>query len=231
MYHSINISGKNTYTEWGLVPTSRPHVEPPAVKTSYVDLPSSHGRLDYTELLLGEVPYGQRTGSWEFTLRPGATWASVYSSILAYLHGKEHTVVLEDDPNFQYTGRLEVSSWKSDQNRSIITIDYDLAPFKYGIHSTADEDWQWDDLFDNVIYYGTFDVDGSKFRTFINQSSNAVTPTYTVSRTMSVKFDGVTYTLITGDNKNENLALQPGDNEMQFIGTGHVVVAYREVSL
>ena len=231
MYHSINISGKNTYTEWGLVPTSRPHIEPPAVKTSYVDLPSSHGRLDYTELLLGEVPYGQRTGSWEFTLRPGALWASVYSSILSYLHGKEHTVVLEDDPNFQYTGRLEVSSWKSDQNRSIITIDYDLAPFKYGIHSTEDEDWQWDDLFDNVIYYGTFDVDGSKFRTFINQSSNVVTPTYTVSRTMSVVFGGVTYTLITGDNKNENLALQPGDNEMQFIGTGHVVVAYREVSL
>ena len=231
MYHSITISGKNTYTEWGLVPTSRPHVEPPAVKTSYVDLPSSHGRLDYTELLLGEVPYGQRQGSWEFALRPGASWASVYSSLLTFLHGRQHIVILEDDPNYRYEGRLSVSAWKSDQNRSIITIDYELEPFKKGIHNTADDDWQWDDLFDNVIYYGTFDVDGTKWRTLINNGNHSVVPTYTVSRTMSVTFNDVTYTLITGDNKNENLALAVGDNEMKFEGTGHVVVAYREVSL
>ena len=82
-----------------------------------------------------------------------------------------------------------------------------------------------------MCIFGQFDVDGSKLRTLVNQSSNVVTPTYTVSRTMSVVFGGVTYTLITGDNKNENLALQPGDNEMQFFGTGRVTVAYREVSL
>ena len=37
MYHSIIISGKNTYDEWGLVPMSRPVVNPPTVKTTYVD--------------------------------------------------------------------------------------------------------------------------------------------------------------------------------------------------
>lgn len=66
MYHSIIISGKNTFDEWGLVPTSRPVINPPEVKTTYVDLPSSHGQLDYTDLLLAETPYGQRKGSWEF---------------------------------------------------------------------------------------------------------------------------------------------------------------------
>ena len=28
MYHSLIISGKNTYAEWGLIPTSRPVVNP-----------------------------------------------------------------------------------------------------------------------------------------------------------------------------------------------------------
>ena len=65
MYHSLIISGRNTYDAWGLVPVSRPVMDPPQVKTTCVDLPASHGVLDYTSLLLAEVPYGQRKGSWE----------------------------------------------------------------------------------------------------------------------------------------------------------------------
>ena len=123
MYHSIIISGKNTYTEWGIVPTSRPHIVPPEVKTSDVDLPSSHGVLDYTDLLLAETPYGQRKGSWEFAVKPGKLWVDVYSSILNYLHGIKHTVILEDDPGYLYTGRLKVNDWQSEERYSTITID------------------------------------------------------------------------------------------------------------
>ena len=82
MYHSIIISGRNTYEEWGMVPTSRPVINPPEVKTTYVDLPASNGVLDYSDLLLGTVPFGQREGSWEFALRPGKAWATVYSSVI-----------------------------------------------------------------------------------------------------------------------------------------------------
>ena len=52
-------------------------------------------------------------------LKPGTSWANVYSSILNYLHGVRHTVILEDNPAFQYVGRLAVNEWKSDQKRSI----------------------------------------------------------------------------------------------------------------
>ena len=138
MHHSIIISGKNTYTEWGIVPTSRPHIVPPEVKTSDVDLPSSHGVLDYTDLLLAETPYGQRKGSWEFVLKPGNRWADVYSSIMNYLHGTRHTVILEDDPDFLYTGRLQVNDWKSEERYSTITIDYNLDPFKYSVEASDD---------------------------------------------------------------------------------------------
>ena len=73
MHHSLIISGRNTYDAWGLIPTSRPVVDPPEIKATYVDLPASHGVLDYTSLLLAEVPYGQRKGSWEFMLPQART--------------------------------------------------------------------------------------------------------------------------------------------------------------
>ena len=231
MYHSLIISGKNTFDEWGLVPTSRPAVAPPEVKTTCVDLPASHGVLDYTTVLLAEPPYGQRKGSWEFALRPGDRWASVYSSVLNYLHGVRHTVILEDDPAFRYVGRLTVNSWKSDPGYSLLTIDYDLDPFKYSVNASDDTDWLWDELFVDVIRYGRFTVSGTKYRNFVNTGLKAAIPTFTCAAPMTVEFDGSTYGLVAGKNYNAGLALRPGDNIMVFTGNGDVTVSYREVSL
>ena len=199
MYHSIIISGKNTYTEWGIVPTSRPHIVPPEVKTSDVDLPSSHGVLDYTDLLLAETPYGQRKGSWEFAVKPGNRWADVYSSIMNYLHG--------------------------------IRIDYNLDPFKYSVEASDDTEWQWNDLFQDVVRYGRFTVSGTKYRNLINRGKRPAIPTFTCSAPVSVLYHDNTYDLVTGKNYNANLALLPGDNEMLFTGNAEVTASYREVSL
>ena len=231
MYHSIIISGKNTYEAWGLVPTSRPVINPPEVKTTYVDLPASNGILDYSDLLMGAVPYGQREGSWEFALRPGRKWASMYSSIMNYLHGRRHKVILEDDPAFQYSGRLSVNAWKSDPQYSLLTIDYNLDPFKQSVISSDEKDWLWNDLFTCTIRYGSFYVDSSKYRNFINEGMETATPTFECSSAMSVLYGGTLYGLAAGENYNANLALQPGDNIMLFLGNGTVKVSYREVSL
>lgn len=231
MYHSLIISGKNTYDEWGMVPTSRPVVDPPEVKENYADLPASHGVLDYTSVLLGETPYGQREGSWEFALRKGARWADTYSSVMNYLHGARHTVILEDDPSFQYAGRLAVNAWKSDEDYSLITIDYSLDPFKYSTRVSDDEDWKWDDLFVDYIRYGTFDVDGTKHRTFVNMGMRTAVPTFTCTAPMDVTFKGQVFRLMKGKNSNANLSFAPGDNLMVFSGNGRVTVSYREASL
>lgn len=231
MYHSITISGKNTYDEWGIVSRTRPLIVPPAVKTTYVDLPAAHGQLDYTGFLLGEVPYGQREGSWEFVLRAGSSWAETYSSLMNYLHGQRHTVILEDDPDFLYTGRLMVNDWKSDQAYSRIVIDYNLDPFKYSVESSDETEWLWDDLFADVIRYGRFTVAGTKWRNFINRGQLSAVPTIVCSAPVTVNINGEVFSLVTGTNYNANLLLKPGDNEMQFAGNADVTVSYREVSL
>ena len=231
MYHSIIISGKNTFTEWGLIPTSRPVVNPPEVKTTYVDLPSSDGGLDYTNLLLGRPPFGYREGSWEFALKGRQNWQEVFGSIMNYLHGAEHTIVLEDDPSFYYTGRLSVNSWKSDKGYSRIVIDYCLDPFRRSLKDSDEDDWLWNDLFQKTIRYGTFRVEGQKYRNLIYEGLRPTVPVFTCSAPMTVEYHGSSFSLVPGENINRNLALQQGDNIMLFHGDGIVTVKYREVSL
>ena len=231
MYHSLIISGKNTFTEWGMVPISRPVVAPPEVKTTYVDLPASDGVLDYTSLMLGRTPYGQRTGSWEFALKPGKNWSAVYTSLLNFLHGAVHRVILEDDPLFFYSGRLSVNEWKSDPAYSTITIDYNLDPFRQSISASDDADWLWNDVFEKNIRYGSFEVDGEKYRNLINDGLLPTTPVITCSAAMTVTYEGADYRLVAGRNRNANLSLRQGDNIMVFKGKGTVSFHYREESL
>lgn len=138
-FHSITIGEKNTWDDWHLVPSSRPLVVPPAPKTSYADVVAGDGSIDLTTALTSKITYANRSGSWEFiVINPGQIpvsgyfhdWTELYSAIMAYLHGKSFEIVLDDDPNWYYTGRVFVSSWSSDEGNSKITIGYNLEPYK-----------------------------------------------------------------------------------------------------
>lgn len=151
---------KDTWHDWYLIPTSRPLISVPALKTHYVDIPGRSGSLDLTQYLTasstypnGYPTYENRTGSWEFIVSnpnidisgrdddwnwvdfeiPGVderTWLSVYQEIMDFLHGKEVVVTMSEDPNYTYLGRITVNSWKSEDQYSVITLDYNLAPFR-----------------------------------------------------------------------------------------------------
>ena len=96
MYHSINFfntySSKNTYDDWKLIPSKRPVITPPDVKTTYVDIPGSNGQLDLSEVVSKRPVYNQRKGSFTFKVLndyPGYKgWVDVYQTIMNYLHGK-----------------------------------------------------------------------------------------------------------------------------------------------
>lgn len=58
------------------------------------------------------------------------SWATLYSEIMTFLHGKSGKLVLEDDPGYYYEGRFKVNPWKSEESWSTIAIDYKLSPYK-----------------------------------------------------------------------------------------------------
>lgn len=225
--NGATIGGKHTYSYFNMIPKSKITFNPPAPKTNYVDVPGSDGELDYSEVLTGSVTYSNRKGTLEFLVLGGSTaYTTVYSQLLDFFHGKELRCVLDDDPLFFYQGRFSVNQWKSMEGISTIAIDYNLNPYKYTLSSTADLDWLWDSPLNTIIYYGTFDVSGSKARNLINPSSVSLVPTFTCSEAMSVTIGGTSYNLPKGTTTTPGFSLAPGNNNMTFTGNGRVLVDY-----
>mgnify|MGYP007101827950 CR=1 FL=1 len=143
--------GKDTWIDWHLIPNERPSFAPPPIKTNFIDIDSSDTSIDLTSSIGGYTPHGRRTGSWEFHVMNNYVrgydaykqWTERYSEIMNYLHHQEIIAILEDDPGFFYRGRFFVNQWRSDPDRSKITIEYSAVPFKYEI-TASDEDWLWD---------------------------------------------------------------------------------------
>ncbi len=174
MYHSITFEkayaqlsvSKNTWDDWHLVPSSRPVVNPPSVKTKTVDIPGGNGLIDLTESLSGYPTYNNRTGSIEFIVVNDFNWQNpdheewykTYSDVMNFVHGKSLRMYLEDDKEYYYEGRFSVDSWKSDKNNSKISIKYDVSPFKRYFSTTTNEDWLWDpfNFQTGVIYSSIF---------------------------------------------------------------------------
>lgn len=229
--HSLIISGKNTYDDWHLIPTERPSVAFPEVKESYVEIPGANGKLDYTEVLAGAVTYNNSSGSWEFIVENGhQPWYLLYDQLLNYLHGKEHTIILEDEPDYQYKGRLKLNPWKSDKHYSKITIDYDLQPFKSMVSGDI-SDWKWDDLtFTSDIYkimYGIFDVTEPQKRNVYSPNTEETELSMTLTAPMTIKYYGVTFEIQAGLTEHTGIMLQPGDNILEFVsGVGRVKLNY-----
>lgn len=251
--YSINIFNDdisiNTWTDWHLIPKERPSVAPPEVKTEYVEIPGANGALDYTEVLAGEVRYGNRTGSWDFIVENGhQQWYLLYDEIRSKIHGKKFNCTLQEQPNYVYTGRLEIDPWKSEEHYSTIAIKYNFAPFM-NIKSGSIEDWKWDDLtFDSdtyVIYFGRFVVTSSLLRNLYNPLDKEVEVSLTVSDSMKVSMGittadgrfypdpGRVYTFESGTYENSGIKLAPftnqdlaGNNIMLFEGNGSVTISY-----
>ena len=227
-YHSINIGEKNTWDDWHIVPSSRPLIAAPSVKTSFVSLPGGDGSLDLTEVLAGRPTYERRVGSWEFiVMNDYGDWAVRYSDIMAYLQGKEYMIVFDDDPEYYYLGRLAVNEWRSEAYWSRIVINYNVDPYKYNTDGYG-TNWLWDPFnFETGIIqdYRKLIVGGTLNVNYINDGMIPTTPTINSSvNSMKMDFGGRRYNLAKGPNTFATVIFQPGDNPIVFTGNGIVSI-------
>lgn len=182
MYHSLTFSttpddnetgslvGPNTWTDWHLIPASRPTMSFPKPSSNMIEIPGRDGTYDMSTYLTGTVTYGDRTGSFEFIVDNGhENWITIYRKIATYLHGKKlYMCLADDDPGYYYEGRFSVNSWKSDPANSKIVIDYQVGPYKFavrkhGVQMTVwntfnfetDDDW---DMLSDVTVDGPRDI-------------------------------------------------------------------------
>lgn len=245
--HSITFVRKdgktfNTWDTWYMAPKSRPFVAAPQVKTEYVDVPGADGALDYTEVLTGRPRYANRTGQWDFIIENGhKDWHALYSEILTCLHGRYiDKIILDDDPDFKWSGRLSITGQFGNKDYSSVSIQYNLDPYKYPVDSTKVSNWRWNDLFSNDILYGGFNVRGVKFHTVYNDTGYPLTATIRCTNQMKLYKINSTdelYDILDRDfdSRYSYTQLQVFDNDYDldadnnyliFVGNGSVKISY-----
>ena len=195
-------------------------VEPAQPKTNYIDIPGADGSKDMTEALGVGVKYKDRAITWTFALYPGDNWSNRQRLVSNALNGKACDIILDEDPEYYYKGRLAVSNHKSDGMLKQITVKAVCRPYKLKQQPTT---VSRDDLTANY-----------KALTLENDRKPAV-PSITVSAETTLSFNGNTYTVGPGEHVLPEIQLAEGVNTLKAKLTaaesGSISVAYQEGAL
>lgn len=120
----------NSYDDLGLILTSST-IDAPSPKTNYIELDGSDGSVDYTEAF-GRVFFENRKLKFDFTYTGHhLTFAEKFSELQNLLHGRKMKIIISDDPEWWYVGRITLDSWKSSKAIRKISIECDCEPYKY----------------------------------------------------------------------------------------------------
>ena len=189
----------------------------PSPKTETIDIPGGDGVLDLTEFS-GDTKYGNRSLSFEFSsLVIPSDFMLQFSMVQNAIHGKKMPIILDEDPNWQYIGRISVSEWKADRNVGKLTIDCDCEPYKYQISPTV--------ITKSISGTSTINLENSRKR---------VVPEVKVTSGsgLTVTFgSGNVWNLASGSYLLPELELVEGDNLVTVSGTGTITFTYTQGKL
>ena len=226
----------NTWTDWHLIPSTRPAVAHPNVVTKFIEIPGADGMLDLSEYLSGKVNFGQRQGSFAFHVDNGhENWESLRMRIASLLHGKRLKMVLEDDPGYYYEGRFTVGNWETGADHSNIQITYQLDPYKMRMVTEGSSETIWDTFnfetdYDYSVMSPTILVQNGETKNFDIYSDDCAFTVNAiwVTGNVIVSFGGVTKTLSAAGNVTLGRA-SPGRSTLSVKGNnnGAVKVEWR----
>lgn len=208
----ITFGDKHSFYDLKLWLRSYPAISPPKPKRKQVEVLGLDGMLDLSKTLTGYMLYERRTITMEFNiLAPRAQWPEIHSEIMDMLHGAEMDVILDNDPEFCYTGTLTVDAFDPQQAVSIVKITADVEPYKKKLEVTR----------------RSYTVSGS-LTTVIATMRMPVIPLITASDAMQMTFGGRTFDLLPGDNTLPDVILQEDESIVTFTGSGTISMEYRE---
>ena len=229
----------NTWTDWHLIPSSRPAIAHPSFVSKYIEIPGSDGMLDLTDYLTGTAVLGPRQGSLGFYVaNKFENWETIRQNIVNAIHGKRMKIMLQDDPGYYYEGRFTVGNWESGADHSAISISYQLDPYKMNIRPEgSDYPTLWDPFnfetdYDYSVFYPNVTVTNSEVKTFdIHTLNFPFEPIITwVSGDVIATFGGVGKRLNSEGSVTLGKATN-GMNRLIITGNGTVKVYWRGGSL
>jgi phage-related protein len=189
----------------------------PEVKRMTIDVEGADGTLDYTEYF-GEPKYNDVTHKFPFATQvPKGEFLSHYSQVKNALHGKKMRIILDDEPDFFYVGRIFVQAFSSDKTIGYITIEAECEPYKYKLAKTT----------------VSRAVNGTDNIVLTNARKRAVPEvTITTSTSLNIQYgSGLIWDLGPGSYTLPELELKEGDNLVTVTGTGSITFTWQEGEL
>lgn len=105
-------------------------INEPKVREYSIEIPGASGSLDLTEFF-GTPLYDNRKLTFELTFpQKNSELLKNYSDFVRAVHGKKMDIVLDDDPDFYYSGRVSVGKLKKN-TISKVTVECECDPYKY----------------------------------------------------------------------------------------------------
>jgi len=209
----IQFGNYHSWDDFALILTAK-EIGTPSIKTENIDIPGGDGVLDLTEFF-GETKYGNRPLSFEFsTIVPQSDFMRLFSQVQNALHGQKMRMVLDNDAEWYYTGRIGVSPWKAEKSIGKFTIDCDCEPYKTKVNDTV------------------ISVAVTEETTVILQNSKKrVIPTIDITGEINLTFGTNFWALTEGRYDLPAVVLEYGDNEITLSGAGTATFTYREGGL
>lgn len=209
----IKFGNYHSYDDFSLI-LSQKTISAPSPKVESIEIPGGDGVLDLTDFF-GEVKYNNRELTFEFSsIIPQKEFLDLFSEIQNAIHGQKMQIVLDDDPDWYYIGRVTVPEWKTEKSIGKITIDCDCEPYKVKIAET-------------VI---SATVNGET-TVILPNSKKTVVPTIDITGEISLTFGTNFYSLSEGRYDLPAVKLATGSNEILLSGTGTATFTYRERGL
>lgn len=211
--NGVKFNDFHSYDDFSLILGSK-EISAPSAKTETIDLPGADGVLDLSEYF-GEIKYNNRKITLTFsTIVPKSEFLTLFSEIQNAIHGQKMNIILDDDPDFYYIGRVTVDKWKADKNIGTITVECDCEPYKYKINKT----------------FLVATIAGSE--TLICQNlRKSVVPKITVTADTKITFNNGIYSLSAGTYSSAEFVFSAGANVLTVEGNTTITIEYQEGGL
>lgn len=105
-------------------------VSPAKPQIQLVQVPGANGSVDLTDALTTDTKYSDRTITWTFAVLPNVSWFDTMALVSNRINGKRCRITLDEDPDWYYEGRVEVTTHTTDKLLRQITVVATCQPFK-----------------------------------------------------------------------------------------------------
>ena len=203
----------HSYDFFNLILNSK-EIGMPEIKRNVIEIPGADGNTDLTYVFDNEAKFKNRTLKFNFTINPAigvANYMKTYSNMCVILHGTQRKIILDDDPDYFYSGIIDVGGYKCEKGIATFEITCDCEPFKTENAATVV----------SQVVNGTATVS-------LYNSRKRVVPEITADTELLIKFNNITHQLFEGTTIIPELELKNGSNIIEVTGVGNISFSYQK---